>query len=50
MYEFIGVEGEWKKQKKGREDEEIKGLILSQAYSCSSKQQNLRVSITCGYL
>lgn len=37
-------------KRKGRGDAETKGLILSQAYSCCSKRQNLRISITCGYL
>lgn len=50
MYKFTGVGGGGKKQKKGREDEETKGLILPQAYSSCSKQQNLPISITSGYL
>lgn len=50
MYKFPGVGGEGKKQKKGREDGGKNRLILSQAFSCCSKQQNLHTSITCGYL
>lgn len=35
--------GEGKKQKKERGGKKLKCLVLSQAYSCSSEQQNLQV-------